>query len=144
MTLALQALGRKERTEREMIELLRERGVGEEELEEVVSRLIESGGLDDASFAERFAEDKRQLAGWGPERIRETLQARGVAAEHVEAAIAVDSYEDQLDRALSLLEAGGRGLGTEQERSRALAFLTRRGFAWETAYEAIRRGETAA
>jgi regulatory protein len=144
MTLALQALGRKERTEREMIELLRERGVGEEELEEVVSRLIESGGLDDASFAERFAEDKRQLAGWGPERIRETLQARGVAHEHVEAAIAVDSYEDQLDRALSLLEAGGRGLGTEQERSRALAFLTRRGFAWETAYEAIRRGETAA
>ena len=144
MALALQALGRKERTESEMLTWLRERDVGEEELDEVISRLIASGGLDDASFARRFAEDKRQLAGWGAERIRENLHQRGVAAELVEAALAAESYEDELERAVGLLDAGAKPLETETERSRALAFLTRRGYAYETAYEAVRRREQAA
>ena len=87
----------------------------------------------------RFAEDKRQLGGWGPERIRETLTRRGVAAEHVEAALAAEPYEEELDRAVGLLDAGNKPLETEAERSRALAFLTRRGYAYETAYEAIAR-----
>ncbi len=144
MALALQALGRKERTESEMSAWLRERGVGEEELEEVISRLISSGGLDDASFAVRFAEDKRQLAGWGAERIRETLARRGVASEHVEAALAGEPYEAELERAVGLLDSGAKPLETEAERSRALAFLTRRGYAYETAYEVISRRARAA
>jgi regulatory protein len=144
MALALQALGRKERTESEMVAWLRERGVGEEELEEVISQLIASGGLDDASFARRFAEDKRDLAGWGSERIRESLHSRGVAAADVEAAVAVEPYEEELERAVGLLDAGAKPVETDTERSRALAFLTRRGYAYETAYEAVRRREQAA
>ena len=45
------------------------RGVPEEELEEAVSRLVEAGALDDEVFARRYAEDKRELRGWGPDRI---------------------------------------------------------------------------
>ena len=144
MALALKALGRKERTESEMVALLRERDVGEEELEAVVSRLLASGGLDDASFAVRFAEDKRELAGWGAERIREKLSARGVAAEHIETALAAEPYEDELARAVELLAAGSRPVETESERSKALAYLTRRGYDYEMAYEAVRRREQAA
>jgi regulatory protein len=143
MTLALQALGRKERTESEMAAWLRERGVGEEELEEVISRLISSGGIDDADFARRFAEDKRELAGWGAERIRQTLSQRGVAAEHVEAAVAAEPYEAELERAVGLLGSQGKPVETDAERSRALAFLTRRGYAYETAYEAVARQQAA-
>ena len=46
------------------------------------TRLIEAGALDDERFARRYAEDKRELRGWGPERIREALAARGVAERH--------------------------------------------------------------
>ena len=45
----------------------------EAEVEEVIALLIEAGAIDDASFARRYAEDKRQLAGWGPDRISAAL-----------------------------------------------------------------------
>ena len=35
------------------------------------------GALDDERFARRFAEDKRELRGWGPEQYRATLASAG-------------------------------------------------------------------
>ncbi len=140
MALALRALGHKERSERELTEWLRERGITDAELEEVVSRLIESGGLDDERFAERFAADKRELAGWGPERIRTALQRRGIDAEKIEAVLA-EEPEQELDRAQALLHSKGHELETERGRARALSFLSRRGYPSDIAYEAIRRVE---
>jgi regulatory protein len=142
MALALQALGRKERSERELAEWLRERGVAELEVEDVVSCLIESGGLDDAHFADRFAADKRELAGWGPDRIRAALAARGVGSAEIEAALAVEDEQSQLERALSTLAERGLECDSERERARALALLGRRGFGLELAYEAVRRTES--
>jgi regulatory protein len=141
MALALRALGHKERTERELSEWLRERGVGEAEAEEVLAALLESGGLDDAEFAKRFAEDKRELKGWGPERIREALEARGVNAEQVEAALAPDDEASQLDRAALALAERGLRCVSDEERARALGLLARRGFPLEVGYAAIRRVE---
>ncbi len=139
--LALQALGRKERTERELGDWLRGRGVEEAELETVISELVEAGALDDREYARRFAEEKRDISGWGPDRIAETLGSRGVAREHIEAALEGEGEEQVLDRALLALEKSGRGVGSEGERSKALAFLGRRGYPLELAYEAVRRAE---
>ena len=50
------------------------------EIEAAVGLLVETGGLDDERFARRFAEDKRELRGWGPERIREALGRAGSTA----------------------------------------------------------------
>jgi regulatory protein len=144
MALALKALGHKERTERELTEWLQKRGVGEPELEDVVSRLIASGGLDDGSFAARFAEDKRQLAGWGPERIREALEGRGVAPEQIDSALAGEDEASLLGRAVAALSNRGMACESEAARARALAFLARRGYPLETAYDAVRRREAAA
>jgi len=71
----------------------------------VVSRLIEEGLLDDERFARRYAEDKRELAGWGPERIREALLARGVARDLVEAALEGEGQAEQLRRAVAMPSA---------------------------------------
>src|SRR5512133_4005413 len=88
--LALKALRYKERTESELRDWLAERGVEEAEVEEVIALLAEAGAIDDASFARRYAEDKRQLARWGPQRIAKSLEGRGVAPEHIEAAVACE------------------------------------------------------
>ena len=139
--LALKALGYKERTESELRAWLAEREVAEAEIEEVLALLAEAGAIDDRSFAHRYAEDKRMLAGWGPDRIRATLEGRGVAAEHIEAALEGEGPEEQLERAVTLL--GDRGLGcvSERERERALGLLVRRGYPLELAYEAVRAAE---
>lgn len=127
-----------------MTEWLRERVGDEREVEAAIGALIESGGLDDARFAEAFAADKRALKGWGPERIRRALEARGIASEHVDSALAAETPGQELDRAVELLAGRGQQLDSEAERSRALSFLARRGYAHETAYEAVRRCERTA
>jgi regulatory protein len=139
--LALKALGYKERTESELRGWLAERGVEEAEIEEVLALLGEAGAIDDASFARRYAADKRLLAGWGPDRIARALEGRGVAREEIEAALDGEDEEDQLERATSLLVDRGMGCGSERERERALGLLVRRGYPLELAYEAVRAAE---
>ena len=139
--LALKALSYKERTESELRGWLGERAVKDAEIEEVIALLIEAGAIDDASFARRYAEDKRELAGWGPDRISKALEGRGVAREHIEAALAGEDEDAQLERAVGLLGDRGLRCGSEQERERALGLLVRRGYPLELAYEAVRRVE---
>jgi regulatory protein len=135
---ALAALGRKERTTRELALWLEGRGFDRGQIDGALQRLLGSGVLDDERFARRYAEDKRELSCWGPERIRGALVARGVPSEAVEAALAKDSHRDQLDRAREALARRGRSLKASADHQRALEYLTRRGYDYETAYEAVR------
>ena len=135
----LAAIRRRERCRGELDEWLAKRGYEFEDRTAALDRLEEVGELDDSSFARRYAEDKRELSGWGPERIREALLARGVSLMDVEEALDADSYDEQLDRASELLERKGGDLDSDVARGRALGFLTRRGYEYEIAYEAVRR-----
>jgi len=139
LSLALRALDRKERTVAEMGSWLRARGVGTDDVEEVVDRLVSTGVLDDARYARRYAEDKRELKSWGSERIRAALRDRGVADEDVEEALADCGTEQELERAVGILRQRGETLADVLERQRALGALIRRGYDSEVAYEAIRR-----
>jgi regulatory protein len=141
--LALKALRYKERTESELRDWLAERGVEEAEIAEVIALLAEAGAIDDASFARRYAEDKRQLAGWGPDRIAKVLAGRGVDRAHIEAALGGEDESAQLERAIALLGDRGMPCGTERDRERALRLLVRRGYPLELAYEAVRGAERA-
>jgi regulatory protein len=115
--------------------------VREAEIEEVIVLLIEAGAIDDASFARRYAEDKRMLAGWGSDRISVALEGRGVGREHIEAALGGEDEVAQLARGIALLGDRGMRCGDERERERALGLLVRRGYPLELAYEAVRRAE---
>jgi regulatory protein len=139
LSLALKALERKERTVAEMGSWLGARGVGSEEVEEVVDRLVSSGVLDDARYARRYAEDKRELRRWGSERIRAALLDRGVDPADADAALAESGQEAEVERAVELLRDRGASLEAALERQRALGALVRRGYDSEVAYEAIRR-----
>jgi regulatory protein len=137
LALALKALARKERTVAEMGTWLRQRGVGDGDVEAVIGRLAEDGALDDARFAAQYAADKRELAGWGSDRIRAALLERGVAAADLEAAVE-EEPASEIERAAAVLVERGLSLRGERDRSRAFGFLWRRGYRAETVYEAIR------
>lgn len=143
---ALTAIGRKERTEADMREWLAQREVEPEEVEKVMSYLVENLAINDRRFAVGYVEDKRRLSGWGHERIESALWSRGVPRELITAALACDDGESEADRATRvlrvLLERGGR-LDDDRGRQRALGLLARRGFCAEDAYAAIRRADRA-
>jgi regulatory protein len=141
LELAQRALGRRERSSAELRSWLAARGIAEDEADAVIAHLEGVGQLDDARFARRYAEDKRELAGWGAERIREALLARGVAPEHIEAAVATDGPAEQRERAVELLVRRAEPLDEERTRARALGYLTRKGYSYEVAHDAIRAFE---
>ena len=140
--LAYKAVGRRERTVAELRTLLERKRVEPAAIDEAVEELIDAGFLDDARYARRFAEDKRELEQWGSERIARELQRRGIAPDLVEAASRDRSAAAELETAVLLLE---RRLAApardDRERDRAWRMLVRRGYSPELAYEAIRRHE---
>ena len=135
---ALGALRRRERTSPELAAWLTERGYTTAEADAAIAALTEAGELDDERFARRYAEDKRELRGWAASRIREALAARGLRPELIEAELGETGPGSEVERASELLLRRGQPLDRDADRARALGFLTRRGYDYEDAYEAVR------
>lgn len=137
---ALRALNRRERSTAEIAGWLEARGFDAAAIADAIERLSAAGTLDDERFARCFAADKRELDGWGEERIAATLIARGVDRELAEQTSS-EEYSEQTERAARLLAQRAQPLDNDGARSRALGFLTRRGFSYEVAYDAIRAAD---
>ena len=144
LDLAFRHLGRRDRTEMEIRRHLAGRGIGERESDAAVRELVHQGYLDDARYARVFAEDRRSLDGWGPERIERKLLAAGVDRELVAAALGARDGADELDAAVALLARRYREApADDRERERALGMLARKGYDLELAYDAVRAFERA-
>jgi regulatory protein len=84
-------------------------------------------------------EDKRSLEGWGRERIERGLRERGLDRELVEAALAGQGHEQELEQALELLERRYPVPPVDpRDHERALAVLLRKGYATDLALEALK------
>ncbi len=145
LELAFRHLGRRDRTEAELRQHLAAKDVGEAETDVAIAELARMGYLDDARYARTFAEDRRNLDGWGNERIERRLLTLGVDPEHIEAALGDRDGAGQLEAALELLQRRFRDAvpASERERERALGMLVRKGYELELAYDAVRAFERA-
>jgi regulatory protein len=115
---AFRALRFRDRSAAELDTRLERRGVGEAEREHALETLERIGYVDDVRFARARAE---QLAarGSGDALIRHDLDGRGIAAEHVEEALA--ALEPERERAARITGQRGRSLKTAR-------YLASRGF----------------
>jgi regulatory protein len=139
--LAYRAVGYRERTVAELRTFLERKRVEPVAIDDAVDELTGAGFLDDARYARRFAEDKRQLERWGSARIARDLKRRGVAPDLIERVLGDQSREAELGTAVLLLEHRGPPPTDDRTRDRAWAILIRRGYDPEIAYEAVRRHE---
>jgi regulatory protein len=138
--LAWRALDRRERTVAELARVLASKRVEPAAIETVVGELLEQGYLDDARYAQRFAEDRRRLDGWGADRIERRLQALGVDRDVIAAAVGEQDAAGELDAALAILARRFPAPPeTPRERDRALGVLLRKGYDLELAHDALRR-----
>ena len=139
--LGYRAVGYRDRTVAELRTFLERKRVEPSAIEEAVEELTAAGFLDDARYACRFAEDKRELDRWGSERIARDLHRRGIAPDLIERAVTQQSSDAELGTALLMLQQRLPPPTDDLERDRAWRLLVRRGYHPETAYEAIRRHE---
>jgi regulatory protein len=144
LDLSYRYLGFRDRTVVEVRRHLESKRVEPDTIDQTIAELQAQDYLDDARFARRFTEDRRTLDNWGNERIERKLQAAGVAADLITAALhgATESGTQptsQFEAALTTLRGRFRlPPETEKDRNRALGFLVRKGYELETAYDAIR------
>lgn len=143
--LAIGHLGKRDRTAAEIRRHLAGEDVDGRAAEAAVAELERMGYVDDARYARVFAQDRRALDAWGPQRIERRLLALGVDGEHIAAAIGERDGATELEAALELLRRRCREVpSNERERERALGVLVRKGYDLELAYDAVRAFERAA
>jgi regulatory protein len=85
---AVRALMRRAHSVSEMQKLLERRAEHELLVKVVLARLRESNQLDDARYAKQFVRQRTEIRRQGKFRITRDLRARGVADEHINAALA--------------------------------------------------------
>lgn len=139
LDLAYRHLGRRDRTVLEMRRHLEDKRVEPTAIEATIAELLEQGYLDDAAYAQRFAEDRRTLDGWGPDRIERRLASAGVDAEVIAGALATRDEADELEAAVALLRRRfAQAPADDRARERALGLLVRRGYGLELGHDALR------
>jgi regulatory protein len=141
LTVCFRQLGRRDQTEAELRRRLAGEGVDEATIDQALDELRERRYVDDAVYARRFAEARRALDGWGPERIRTRLEQVGVDDELIERALGVRDAADELQAAIAVLERRMTEGGPvdDRARKRAVGLLLRRGYDSELAFTAVRR-----
>ena len=116
--LAATSLARADRTRRELDERLERAGIDVEKREAALETLERIGYIDDARVAVARAE-ALAARGQGDDAIRFDLERRGLAAKHVEAALA--ALQPEAERARELAGRLGR-------TPKTLSQLRRKGF----------------
>ncbi len=126
--MAVKLLARREHSAAELAGKLAARGVPTEVLEALISRLVDERLQSDTRFAEAYIR-LRSGKGYGPLRIQQELQARGVADETVKQGLS----ECETDWYALAGEVRHKRFGAAmpqdyREKARQMRFLQYRGF----------------
>ena len=133
---ALKILERRDVSRKMLLDKLTEKGVADDDAEEVADWLCGLGVVNDERFTGLVV---RHYAakGYGERRIREELYRRGIDRELWDAALEeLTGSDERLDR---LLGAKLRGDTSPENLQRTQNYLLRRGYSWEDIREATER-----
>ena len=78
---------RAEKCSGDALRLMRRWGVSEADARKVLERLLRERFIDDGRYAAAFVRDKMRFSGWGERKIRMALRTKGVATQHIDAAL---------------------------------------------------------
>jgi regulatory protein len=139
LDLSYRYLGHRDRTVVEVRRHLESKRVEPATIDETIAELQVQGYLDDARYAQRFAEDKRTIDAWGADRIERRLLSAGIDPALIAVALAERDGAEELEAALAVLRRRFPAPpADDRERDRALGLLVRKGYDLELAYDAIR------
>ena len=128
-------LSRRDHSEKELREKLRQKGFSEG-ADEAIERLRGYGYVDDARFAARYAAELQRVKHYGKKRIEQELFRKGV--DRAVIAEALEEMTFDADDLVSLIERKYAGrLGTEKGVSQTVAALQRRGYGYREIKDAL-------
>ena len=136
---ALRYLSYRPRSEAELREKLRQKGVALPDIENVLVRLKERGLLDDAGFAQFWKENRQSFSPRSKRLVQLELKRKGIPDDVIERVAGEINDEDGAYRA-ALSKARRLELSDYQLFRRRLgSYLKRRGFDYETINRTVAR-----
>jgi regulatory protein len=146
--LILTKLGRRDHTERELVNALAGKGIPEDAIEHAVARARREGLIDDERFARALARNTARSGKRGPRRVVATLRQKGIAPETAQAAakeafVVSEGVEAGLVRLALRLFERARDPTLKGKRGRVLRSLLGRGFELSEAKKALQLAENA-
>jgi regulatory protein len=134
-----------ERCHQEVKEKLYSFGLHRDEVDQLISSLIEDGYLDEERFAVQFAGGKFRMKHWGKRRIESELRARNVSAYCIRKALAQIPEDDYLIALQKLALEKQESLSGETAfmiRGKTTAYLIQKGYEPEIINRVLKGGET--
>ena len=134
---ALEILGRRAMSRRELIDKLVQKGEDESAAEAAADWLVEKRFLDDADYAAQIVHHYAGK-GYGRQRVAQELWRRGIEKDLWDAALEERPAGDEaLDR---FIESKLRGRDPDKKEEKRVAdALCRRGYNWDEIREGLRR-----
>ncbi|MEM7401639.1 MAG: regulatory protein RecX [Pseudomonadota bacterium] len=125
---ALDILSRREHTRLELFRKLKAKEFSEEEIEAQIDTLINEGLQSDERYTESYV-NMRRNRGYGPLKIKQELQQRGISSELVNSFVEFND-EIWIDTAYQAYEKkfAAKPLDSANERAKRMRFLQSRGF----------------
>lgn len=132
-------LGQRDYSSGGLYEKLSAVGYQHESVAKAIAFLMERGYLDDERYARQLLERKKKRS--GALLIRRDMKLKGLSERHAQQALEELSDQEQQQHAVALLGKYVRGKDEEPRAlyQKALAFLGRRGFAYDVARSAVQQ-----
>lgn len=134
---AARLLARRPHSTAEIRRRLEARQFSASAIDQALDRLAELGYVDDRAFARYWVENREQSRPRGPQALRYELRQKGIAADLIETVLAETNPRDSALRAAQTALRRWRGQTRAAVRQKLGAFLSRRGFDYETVHEAV-------
>ncbi len=144
LSYAASLLSKKDRTQKEIIDKMKDKGFDEEVINFVLDKLTEYNYIDDELYCEKYINDKIKLSKYGKNKIMTNLYAKGVSKEIISRKI-VEIDNNLEDR--KALELAQKKLGSLQKYDRLKIkaklgnHLVSKGFDYDTVNKVIRQLE---
>ncbi len=128
---ALSYLSYKDRTKREVIRKLKEKGFTKEVTKKTLVFLVSYGYINDLEFTKKFVK-QRALKGYGKFKVVRELKDKGVSEEVIEVATEnIEEYEVENALKFGLKKAKRLDLTEYKDKQKLYAYLQRRGYSYE-------------
>jgi regulatory protein len=115
-------------SEKELTDKLRFKGASDENIERTLQLCRRYGFVNDASYAERKANDLLHLKKYGIRRIRSELKMKGISDDIIEDVILNLDKEQENENLTNLVRKKLKGDFSDKNKDKALRYFVYRGY----------------